>query len=103
MLLMASAELLIILALLTISRETRGKHWCKTDGVGRMRQMIGPPVSEPEGVTDSRVVEYAREQRSAAAALAKHCRECGKCRLAREPIIGASLRLATSQAEAETV
>lgn len=98
--LLASAELVIILSLLTISRETRGKNWCKNDGVGRMREMIGAPLPDPGGAdVDARIAEYMRDQRDAAALLAKHCRECGKCRLAREPIIGAPLRVATHRGE----
>ncbi len=99
-LLLSSAELLVILSLLTIARETRGKHWCKTEGVGRMRAIIGEPLPDANEPTDPRVAEYARDQRRAASMLARHCRECGKCRLGRSTVTAPPLRLATNRGEA---
>ncbi len=102
--LMASAELLIILSLLTISREIRGKSWCKSDGVGRMRALIGPPLPETSERLDPRVAGYGDDQRRAAHILTNHCRDCGKCKLARmDPFTAVPpLRLATSRDEVGT-
>lgn len=77
--LMASAELVIILALLTIARETRGKSWCKNEGVGRMRSLLGDPSHANVTTIDPASAERAAQKREASLILADHCRRCGKC------------------------
>lgn len=102
--LQASAELLILLAFLTIAREVRGKTWCREAGVGRMREIVGDPLPAMAEALDPRIAEYANDQRRAASILAKHCRACPKkCSLrGADTVTAPPLRLATSRDEAET-
>lgn len=82
--LLANPELLILLSLLTISRELRGKSWCKNEGVGRMRALIGDPL--PEDLSELMTpppIAIAADQRRAAQILREHCAKCAKCSLGR--------------------
>jgi hypothetical protein len=63
----ASEELTaIVLALLTVLRETRGTEWCERRGIGKMRETV-----------------EAAGQVKASKVLAAHCTTCGRCELGR--------------------
>lgn len=81
-------EMLIVLASLTAFRERHGAEKCRRNGVGAVRALIGrilpSNVTELPAARSPEILEFVRAQQSAQAEMARLCRSCGGCRLARE-------------------
>lgn len=84
------AALMIVLSVESAKRDRKGAKWCRKDGIGAARRILGEPL--PDGVPDSPVIrEYRAAQAAAIEILATHCRVCGRCELANAPVNGRPL------------
>jgi hypothetical protein len=84
---MQQPALLILLAAYSVRRDRKGAKWCRRDGIGAVRAMLGAPL--PDGVPEVPAIrEYREAQRGAIEILEHHCRICGRCDLANAQVTG---------------
>ena len=75
--------IMILLAAFTARRDRDGARWCRKEGIGAARRVLGKPLPDDISGLPS-VATYRDAQREASTILKAHCRACGKCKLAGE-------------------